>query len=82
MPPEPTPASPNPAATPVLIGTLLVGAVLFAVLPGMLDLPDPIGLVLSVALYAVAAGDVGIALWLRSKLRKAQRSVGGAVQRR
>ena len=77
----------TPAATNMVVIALLIGAVMIAVLgtviPGMIDLGEPASMVLRVAFYAVAAGDVAIALWFRSKLKKTRAAEqGGTVQRR
>lgn len=68
----------------LLIGILLFSAVVLAILgtilPGLMELPDPGGLILAIAFYAAAAGDVAVALWFRSRL-KGKRPSGGTVQR-
>lgn len=85
-----TPKS-NPAdhaASVVLMASMLVGALMIAVIGTLL--PDWAGLtgtpavVIPLVFYAVAAVDVAIALWLRARLKKAQQSSarsGGPVQR-
>lgn len=80
--------SPPPgAAANIQIVILFVSAamlvVLGTVLPRMVELDEPVATVLSIALYVAAAGDVAIALWFRSKLKKARAAEQrGTVQRR
>lgn len=90
MPDETASPAPAAAADPainILTGVLIGGAVLIAILgtllPGWLGMTGSIGLVLSLAFYAVAATDVAIAFWLRARMKKAPRMTapGGTVQR-
>ena len=78
-------SKPATGAHPAIVWTLLVSAVmlvaLVTILPGMMELEGPEGLILSIALYLAAAGDVAIALWFRSKLKKARAASGGTIQR-
>lgn len=75
------------ANNPVLIGALLISAAMLAVLgtvlPGMLELEPPADWVLRGVLYAAALGDVAIALWFRSRMKRAAPpQAGGTVDRR
>lgn len=86
QPNAPGNATGNPSANVMFYVMLLSAAmiaVLGTVLPGMLAFDDVTGLVLRCALYAVAIGDVIIALWFRSKLRKGDQAAksSGTVQR-
>lgn len=72
-------------ASPAIIVALLFSAVMLAVLgtilPGMMELPEPGGLIMRLALYAATAGDVAIALWFRSRMKKTRAGSGGTIQR-
>ncbi len=88
QPPGPAkPASANNPAAGVLPIVLLVSAALLAalgtILPGMMEFTGPERWLMSGVFYVAAAGDVVIALWLRSRTRKARasESSGGTVQR-
>ncbi|HEV8392469.1 MAG TPA: hypothetical protein VGQ35_21620 [Dongiaceae bacterium] len=84
--PGPRPA-PNAAGT-ILSAAILSGAVIIAAigtfLPGLIGLTGAPAIIIPLVFYAVAAIDVGIAFWLRARLRKARQSgsqSGGTVQR-
>lgn len=82
---NPKPAPPDNAASVVLLAALLAGACLVAVigtlLPGLIGLSGPPAIIIPLVFYAIAAIDVGIAFWLRARLRKAGQSKSGPVQR-
>jgi hypothetical protein len=85
--PKPGPAS-NPAGT-ILMGAILMGAVMIAALgtflPSLLGLSGTPAIIIPLVFYAVAAIDVGIAFWLRARLKNARQSSprpGQTVQRR
>jgi protein-S-isoprenylcysteine O-methyltransferase Ste14 len=75
--PTPKAASGNPAGT-IVMATVLVGAVMIAaigtLLPGWIGLTGTPALMLALVFYVVAAIDVGIAFWLRARLKKAVQS--------
>jgi len=78
----------NAAAT-ILMGAILSGAVMIAAigtfLPGLIGLSGAPAIVVPLVFYAIAAIDVGIAFWLRARLKKARHSAprpGQTVQRR
>ena len=82
----PKPA-PNAAGT-ILTGAILSGAVIIAAigtfLPGLIGLSGTPAIILPLVFYAIAAIDVGIAFWLRARLKKASQPSsqgGGTVQR-
>lgn len=66
-----------------MFASAIIFAIMGTVLPSWLEFPEPAGLILRVAFYAVAAVDIAIAFWLRARLKKAQRAArsGGTVQR-
>lgn len=71
---------------PLLVVALLISAVVLAtlgtVLPGMMDLPPPGDWVLRGVLYLAALGDVGVALWFRSRMKRAAPpKAGGTIER-
>lgn len=76
---------PNPASI-VVVAAILVGAALIAVIgtfvPDLIGMTGPEALWVRLAFYAVAAADVGIALWLRARIRRARQGPAGTVQRR
>ena len=78
-------SKPATGTHPAIVLALLVSAVMLialgTILPSMMELEGPEGLILSVALYAAAAGDVAIALWFRSKLKNERAASGGTVRR-
>jgi hypothetical protein len=81
----PRDGSPNSASI-LVVAAILVGAVLIAAIGTFL--PDLIGMTgreavwVRLVFYAVAAVDVGLALWLRARVRRARQAAGGTVQRR
>jgi CBS domain containing-hemolysin-like protein len=80
--PDQTPNS----ATIVVVAAVLVGAALIAVIgtfvPDLLGITGPEAVWVRLVFYAVATADVGVALWLRARIRRAQQGRGGTVQRR
>lgn len=70
---------------PFLIVALLVSAVVLValgtVLPGMMNLPPPGDWVLRGVLYLAALGDVAIALWFRSRMKRTAPKSGGTIER-
>jgi hypothetical protein len=83
MPQQPPPAN-KPPVSPLIVLALLSAvmlAVLGTVLPGMLDFAGPERWMISGVFYLAAAGDVAIALWFRSKIKKASAASGGTIQR-
>jgi membrane protein implicated in regulation of membrane protease activity len=79
---------PGNSASTILMATILVGAVMIAaigtLLPGWIGLTGTPALIIQLVFYAVAAIDVGLALWLRARLKKANQppSQGGGTVRR
>jgi fucose permease len=82
--PKVSPQAASPQAASILMATIIGGAVIIALVgtfvPAWIGLEGTPALVMQLAFYAVAALDVGVAFWLRARLRKA-RQTGGAVQR-
>ena len=80
---RPKPA-PNAART-ILTGSILSGAVIIAAigtfLPSLIGLSGTPAIVIQLVFYAVAAIDVGIALWLRAKIKAARQQSGSIVRR-
>ncbi|MBL9035124.1 MAG: hypothetical protein JNN33_10190 [Rhodospirillaceae bacterium] len=82
MPTRPAQANPN-----ILAGAMIVGAVMIAIIgamtPSLLELTGPEASWVPLVFYAVAAIDILLALRLRSRLIRAQRSgnPGGTIQR-
>lgn len=89
-----TDQKPTRAAIAALFIAMLIGSVLIALiatfLPPYVDLDPETTTIMRIALYAVAALNVGQAFWLKAKLtrqlppeerRAAQRKTGGAIQR-
>jgi hypothetical protein len=81
-------ASPPPnSASIVLVAAILAGAAIIAVigtfLPDLIGMTGPEAIWVRVVFYAVAAADVGIALWLRARIRRIRQEGQGAgtVQR-
>lgn len=76
-------ARPNPALPIALIFSAIMFVVLGALLPGISGMTGIEGTAMSVALWIVAAGDVGIAFYLWNKIKKASRlaNSGGTIQR-
>jgi hypothetical protein len=74
---------PNPALPIALIISAIMFVILGALLPGLAGMTGLEGTVLSVALWVVAAGDVAIAFYLWTKIKKAHQSAnsGGTIQR-
>lgn len=86
--PNPAPAPAPRAASTILTASILSGAVIIAAvgtfLPGLLGLSGAAAIIVPLVFYAVAAIDVGLAFWLRARLKKALLSSsqgGGTVQR-
>jgi hypothetical protein len=84
-PPANKPPANKPPVSPLIVFALLLSAVTLAVLgtvlPGMLDFAGPERWMISGVFYLAAAGDVAIALWFRSKIRKGRAASGGTIQR-
>jgi hypothetical protein len=79
---QPGPSKPvSPAIIVVLLFCALMLVVLGTILPDMAELPEPFGLVMRLVLYAVAAGDVVLAFWFRSRMKKTRAGTGGTIQR-
>jgi hypothetical protein len=78
--------APNSAGI-VVTAAILVGAAMIAAIgtfvPELTGMTGPEALWIRLVFYLVAAADVGIALWLRARIRRAQRTDrdGGTVQR-
>lgn len=79
--PDPSSKPANPAIIVVLLFSAVMLVVLGTILPGMMELPEPGGLIMRLALYAAAAGDVAIALWFRSRMKRTRAGTGGTIQR-
>lgn len=83
--PDQTNKPPSSGATIVMAG-IFVGAVMVAAigtfLPGWIGLTGTPAIAMQLVFYAIAAIDVGIAFWLRAKLRKVRSSRNGATVRR
>lgn len=77
----PKSAAPSPAVIVALLVSAVMLVVLGTILPGMMAFDGPEGLIMQIAFYVAAAGDVAIALWFRSKLKKARAASGGTIQR-
>jgi hypothetical protein len=82
--PNATPQANAPIVFTLMLLSSAMIAVLAIVLPVLLAFDDFLTLVLRCAFFAVALGDVIIAFWLRSKLRRLTPAgtSTGAVQRR
>jgi hypothetical protein len=69
----------------ILMGSILSGAVIIAAigtfLPGLIGLSGTPAIIIPLVFYAVAAIDIGVAFWLRAKIRAARRQSGNPVQR-
>lgn len=73
----------------VLTAAMLIAAAMFVglgiALPGLAGMSGPEATLLSIVLYVMAAFDVFIAFYLRSRIKKAQQAAaasrGGTVQR-
>jgi len=67
------------------MGSIFSGAVIIAAigtfLPGLIGLSGTPAIIIPPVFYAVAAIDVGVAFWLRAKIRAARRQSGSPVQR-
>lgn len=79
--PDPSSKPASPAIIVVLLFCAFLLAVLGTILPGMAELPEPFGLIMRLALYVAAAGDVALALWFRSRMKKTRAATGGTIQR-
>jgi hypothetical protein len=79
--PKPVPS----AGGTILMGSIFSGAVIIAAvgtfLPGLIGLSGTPAIIIPLVFYAVAAIDVGVAFWLRAKIRAARRQSGSPVQR-
>lgn len=79
--PKPVPS----AGDTILMGSIFSGAVIIAAigtfLPGLIGLSGTPAIIIPLVFYAVAAIDVGVAFWLRAKIRAARRQSGSPVQR-
>lgn len=80
---EPKPAAPSPAIVAALLVSAVMLVVLGTILPEMMEFSGLERWLMSGVFYLAAAGDVAIALWFRSKSRKARAAAasGGAIQR-
>jgi O-antigen/teichoic acid export membrane protein len=80
---------PTRASIKALFFVLLIGSVLIALIatfaPPYIGLDDETTMIMRIALYAVAALNVGQAFWLKAKLTKQlppeERKPGGTIQR-
>jgi hypothetical protein len=79
--PDPPSKPVSPAIVIVLLVCALMLVVLGTILPGMAELPEPFGLVMRLVLYVAAAGDVALALWFRSRMKKTRTGTGSTIQR-
>jgi hypothetical protein len=79
--PDPSSKPVSPAIIVALLFSAVMLVVLGTILPGMMELPEPGGLIMRLVLYAAAAGDVAIALWFRSRMKKTRAATGGTIQR-
>lgn len=74
------------SASIAVVAAILVGAVLIAAIgtfvPDLIGMTGPEAVWVRLVFYVVAAVDVGLALWLRARIRRAQQRGGGTVQRR